>query len=56
MLGRAAGAVHGAEGEGGEEVVSREQRQQQRGQGGTARGQELVLNSFKRILCVMTNP
>ena len=35
--------MHGAEGEGGEEVVSREQRQQQRGQGGTARGQELVL-------------
>ena len=56
MLGRAAGAVHGAEGEGGEEVVSREQRQQQRGQGGTARGQELVLNICERILCVMTNP
>ena len=42
-MGRAERAVHGAEGEGGDEVVSREQRQQQRGQGGTARGQELVL-------------
>ena len=53
MLGRAAGAVHGAEGEGGEEVVSREQRQQQRGQGGTARGQELVLiDAYDHFICM----
>ena len=52
-MGRAKGAVHGAESEGGEDVVSREQRQHQRGQGGAARGQELVLiDAYDCFICM----